>query len=902
MPSFTRKQRKEALAHVLDEVLDDKEEDGSAGIIERVLANNKIFRIDEVLDLSNSDIDQLGITTVLKKKDGTEVPSVELLPTHKKNKLRIIKGYVEYQSYIGEPILTRQDWMDITYEDINAFRTSPTWMGMTTKGPGLLASLPTPASTSSKTRHDPVHEFRKGIKRDITQFSLLKSDQHWDAWNRTMGAQARAQDLSEVLNPMYTPRPTDLTAVELFDEKQKYMYAVFERTLQTDKGKALVRMYQDTYDAQTIYKELKEYSMKSTKASLDSRDLLSYISSSQLGDGKWSGTAHSYILHWQDQVRKYEELVSTKDHLSDSLKRIMLENAVYKVPELRSVKIAADQHKAQSGTELTYEQYSGLLCSAAQQHDAQFGVARKHSKARYRQVYVGETIEETEEPQEYVCGFDIDTDVNKITMQVYKTVHDDPGTRIPQEVWSRLSSSDKNLWRQFPQDTKRIILGTKTPGTEMMTNTHAIIDQREEDDVGHDEDVAMREVDGEMALEKVQVMASEVGKSDKKKLPPGDLRRLLGSKHHGTKTKQVYKTLQVQEDGLVDVNGEVYKLMTARTMYRTSSASRDTHGTLVDRGANGGIVGQDMRVIEKETRTVNVQGIDNHQINNIPLVTAGGVVQMQKGEAIAVVHQYAYTGKGKSIHSSGQLEWFKQKVDDRSRKVGGQQAITTVDGYIMPLQIRDGLPYLAMRPYTDNEWSSLPHVILTSDNVWDPSVLDDDGNQDPYPDDAILDNPIDLTHGLFDEYGDYRHPHEVQEHQFVPYLEHAVIPIYHVYLRSHVGVKARGGPISVTLRDLDPEQLRPYFAWLPVDVIRHTLQQSTQLAKMPMGQYLRTRYKSPNPAMNIHRRAEPIATDTVFADTPALDGGATCAQFYVSTKTLVIDIFGMRTESQFVAT
>lgn len=74
------------------------------------------------------------------------------------------------------------------------------------------------------------------------------------------------------------------------------------------------------------------------------------------------------------------------------------------------------------------------------------------------------------------------------------------------------------------------------------------------------------------------------------------------------------------------------------------------------------------------------------------------------------------------------------------------------------------------------------------------------------------------------------------------------------------------------------------------------------MAKMPMGDHLRTRFKAPNPALNIHRRAEGIATDTVFADTPAIDGGCTCAQFFVGIRTLVIDVYGMRTERQFVTT
>jgi len=80
-------------------------------------------------------------------------------------------------------------------------------------------------------------------------------------------------------------------------------------------------------------------------------------------------------------------------------------------------------------------------------------------------------------------------------------------------------------------------------------------------------------------------------------------------------------------------------------------------GSLVDRGANGGIAGDDVRIIEKSDWTVDVRGIDNHQIVDIPIVTAGGVVKTQHGPAIVILHQYAYTGQGKTIHSSAQLEW-----------------------------------------------------------------------------------------------------------------------------------------------------------------------------------------------------------------------------------------------------
>ena len=53
--------------------------------------------------------------------------------------------------------------------------------------------------------------------------------------------------------------------------------------------------------------------------------------------------------------------------------------------------------------------------------------------------------------------------------------------------------------------------------------------------------------------------------------------------------------------------------------------------------------------------------------------------------------------------------------------------VITREGYIIPLQVKDGLCYMKMRPPTDEELSSLPHVIVTSDDEWDPSAVDNDG-------------------------------------------------------------------------------------------------------------------------------------------------------------------------------
>ena len=61
-------------------------------------------------------------------------------------------------------------------------------------------------------------------------------------------------------------------------------------------------------------------------------------------------------------------------------------------------------------------------------------------------------------------------------------------------------------------------------------------------------------------------------------------------------------------------------------------------------------------------------------------------------------------------------------------------------------------------------------------------------------------------------------------------------------------------------------------------------------------------YKSPFPAANVNHRHEPVATDTVYSDTPAIDDGSTSAQFYVGLESNVCDVYGMKTDKQFVDT
>ena len=123
--------------------------------------------------------------------------------------------------------------------------------------------------------------------------------------------------------------------------------------------------------------------------------------------------------------------------------------------------------------------------------------------------------------------------------------------------------------------------------------------------------------------------------------------------------------------------------------------------SLVDQGANGGVAGEDVRVIFKSDKAVDIQGIDNHQVNDIGVGTVGGVVQTHKGKAILIMNQYALLGKGNTIHSPGQMESYGSHVCDKSKKVGGYQHIKTKDEYILPPAFRNGLARLAICTFSD---------------------------------------------------------------------------------------------------------------------------------------------------------------------------------------------------------
>jgi hypothetical protein len=105
------------------------------------------------------------------------------------------------------------------------------------------------------------------------------------------------------------------------------------------------------------------------------------------------------------------------------------------------------------------------------------------------------------------------------------------------------------------------------------------------------------------------------------------------------------------------------------------------------------------------------------------------------------------------------------------------------------------------------------------------------------------------------------------------------LAVYHAnhdhYVCDHETVEAT--PKFVMTSEPDYGQLCSRLSWLPVDAIKKTFEGTTQLARMPMSTILKKQYKSLNPALNVHPHDEPVATDTIYSNTPAIDCGITSA-------------------------
>ncbi|KAL7578909.1 hypothetical protein ACA910_006884 [Epithemia clementina (nom. ined.)] len=232
------------------------------------------------------------------------------------------------------------------------------------------------------------------------------------------------------------------------------------------------------------------------------------------------------------------------------------------------------------------------------------------------------------------------------------------------------------------------------------------------------------------------------------------------------------------------------------------------------------------------------------------------------------------------------------KVDERFVLVGGRQHMETLQNHIIPISIKGGLAYIQpVGKPTDKDMDDYPHVFFTNPADWDSALLD---YEFPATDgqpvwDQLMD-PRPYEEPRFDEFGDFTG-------RVVATLDILTGDTpYAFYISSR---RDSGSPNTVC-REPDWESLRPCFGWTSIQHIKDTYKITSRFGTVPHNNLMRKHYKSRNPVLNIPRRSEPVATDTIYSDTPAVCSGVKSAQFFAGRKTLVCDVYPLQRAKKFI--
>ena len=114
-------------------------------------------------------------------------------------------------------------------------------------------------------------------------------------------------------------------------------------------------------------------------------------------------------------------------------------------------------------------------------------------------------------------------------------------------------------------------------------------------------------------------------------------------------------------------------------------------------------------------------------------------------------------------------------------------------------------------------------------------------------------------------------------------------------------LEANTPPAETKPKPVDCSKHQRQFLHVPTEKIRRTFAAVTQnAASVVCGPKANQTLKSPNPALNICRRKEAVATDSLFADVPAVDTpGYAGAQTFVGRSSLLTDCCGFCSVSEF---
>ena len=631
--------------------------------------------------------------------------------------LSLMISYIKHRQYSAKSkYFGPFYYIQIDPQDYDEWRTSPPEEEIHFQTPSKFGSATTPRSTVSSEASESyitLTNFMKGIKRDASAYPIFKNERYYNTFIRHFKATAKAQGLNSLMDPNFTPG-SDEHEQQLFQEQQDFLYSVLISSLKTEFSEALVKDHEG--DAQLILELLHEHHTGNSQYSrAEINRITKYLTNIKLDD-TWRGTNESFLMHYNDQLHLLDSLVDSGEKLPDNARVTFLESAIESVPDLRRVKITDYVLQAQLGSTrpISYRSYFDLLKDAAFHLDQG---TKRGNKTRHTNVHFSGPNDEDAQhnlssddhqviQQENVCS----EPPEPLSYSLFQSHFQGSSTPNTQDIFL-----PKPIWEKLSKDQQQMIIDHNR-SLPKSGSTHLSAPNKSPSPLPHKPTPQQT-----AKSQQVHTHQSDEGTADTTETETTPSDPLLA---------MVHQSIHTSDDDASDISNVLSVKRSCQIQvcqrYLFQHANH-TNQQLVDHGANGGLAGSDVRVIHKTHRKINVQGIDNHEVTGLDVVSAATLLNTSQGKVIGIFNEYAYLGKGSSIHSSGQLEWFKTNVDEKSVKVGGTQLITTLDGYSVPLLIKDGLAYAtSLGKPTDQDMDTYPHVFFTSPDEWDPSVLDHD--------------------------------------------------------------------------------------------------------------------------------------------------------------------------------
>ena len=185
-----------------------------------------------------------------------------------------------------------------------------------------LVAAPSPAAAAPSTIDSAINDFRKGVKRSISDYKPFKENRYFNSWQRHLQTIARSHNVDNVINLSYVPCTLQETA--LLDEQKKLVNSVLEQTVLTLDGILIIRVHSNTGDASAVYSDLVNRYGKSTAAQLAASELESELALFWL-DASWTKTNLAFLIVWTTKTLDLDSVL--EQLISESQKRIWFTRA-----------------------------------------------------------------------------------------------------------------------------------------------------------------------------------------------------------------------------------------------------------------------------------------------------------------------------------------------------------------------------------------------------------------------------------------------------------------------------------------------------------------------------------------------------------------------------------------------